>query len=79
MTARRSIRSGSSSPSPVWTATTAARKVIARALRDAGMEVVYTGIFQSPESIANDGRSKRTRRCSASRASPAHTSSTPRT
>jgi methylmalonyl-CoA mutase C-terminal domain/subunit len=26
-------------------------KVIARALRDAGMEVVYTGIFQSPESI----------------------------
>jgi methylmalonyl-CoA mutase C-terminal domain/subunit len=27
-------------------------KVIARALRDAGMEVVYTGIFQSVESIA---------------------------
>jgi methylmalonyl-CoA mutase C-terminal domain/subunit len=26
-------------------------KVIARSLRDAGMEVVYTGIFQSPESI----------------------------
>lgn len=26
-------------------------RVIARALRDAGMEVVYTGIFQSPESI----------------------------
>ena len=26
-------------------------KVIARALRDAGMEVVYTGIFQTPESI----------------------------
>ncbi len=26
-------------------------KVIARALRDAGMEVVYTGIFQSVESI----------------------------
>lgn len=26
-------------------------KVVARALRDAGMEVVYTGIFQSPESI----------------------------
>jgi methylmalonyl-CoA mutase cobalamin-binding domain/chain len=26
-------------------------KVIARALRDAGMEVIYTGIFQSPESI----------------------------
>ena len=26
-------------------------KIIARSLRDAGMEVVYTGIFQSPESI----------------------------
>ena len=28
-------------------------KVIARALRDAGMEVVYTGIRQTPEQIAN--------------------------
>ena len=27
-------------------------KVVARALRDAGMEVVYTGIRQSPEMIA---------------------------
>ena len=26
-------------------------KVVARALRDAGMEVVYTGIFQTPEYI----------------------------
>jgi methylmalonyl-CoA mutase C-terminal domain/subunit len=26
-------------------------RIIARALRDAGMEVIYTGIFQSPESI----------------------------
>jgi len=26
-------------------------KVIARALRDAGMEVVYTGLFQTPEQI----------------------------
>ncbi|MEK6719462.1 MAG: cobalamin B12-binding domain-containing protein [Chloroflexota bacterium] len=26
-------------------------KVIARSLRDAGMEVVYTGIFQTPETI----------------------------
>lgn len=26
-------------------------KIVARALRDAGMEVVYTGIYQSPESI----------------------------
>jgi methylmalonyl-CoA mutase C-terminal domain/subunit len=27
--------------------------VIARLLRDAGMEVIYTGLFQSPESVAN--------------------------
>ena len=27
-------------------------KVLVRALRDAGMEVVYTGLFQSPEMIA---------------------------
>ena len=27
-------------------------KVIARALRDAGMEVIYSGLFQSPESTA---------------------------
>jgi methylmalonyl-CoA mutase, C-terminal domain len=26
-------------------------RVIARALRDAGMEVIYTGIFQSPDAI----------------------------
>jgi hypothetical protein len=26
-------------------------KVVARALRDSGMEVVYTGIYQAPESI----------------------------
>lgn len=28
-------------------------KVMVRALRDAGMEVVYTGLFQSPEMIAD--------------------------
>jgi len=28
-------------------------KLIARALRDAGMEVIYTGIRQTPEQIAN--------------------------
>ena len=28
-------------------------KVISRALRDAGMEVIYTGIRQTPEQIAN--------------------------
>ncbi len=27
-------------------------KVLARALRDAGMEVIYTGLFQTPESIS---------------------------
>ncbi|MBU5308166.1 cobalamin B12-binding domain-containing protein [Clostridioides mangenotii] len=26
-------------------------KVVARALRDAGMEVIYTGLFQTPEQI----------------------------
>ena len=28
-------------------------KVIARALRDAGMEVIYTGLRQTPEAIAS--------------------------
>src|SRR2546421_9535931 len=28
-------------------------KVIARALRDAGMEVIYTGLHQTPEMIVN--------------------------
>jgi methylmalonyl-CoA mutase C-terminal domain/subunit len=27
-------------------------KVVARLLRDAGMEVVYTGLFQTPETVA---------------------------
>jgi methylmalonyl-CoA mutase, C-terminal domain len=27
-------------------------KVIARALRDAGFEVIYTGLFQTPETVA---------------------------
>ncbi|MGD0055008.1 MAG: cobalamin B12-binding domain-containing protein [Acidimicrobiales bacterium] len=27
-------------------------KVVARTLRDAGMEVVYTGLFQTPETVA---------------------------
>ncbi|MGI8477305.1 MAG: cobalamin-dependent protein, partial [Thermomicrobiales bacterium] len=27
-------------------------KVMVRALRDAGMEVIYTGLFQTPEMIA---------------------------
>ena len=28
-------------------------KIIARALRDAGMEVIYTGLFQTPEMIVS--------------------------
>ncbi len=28
-------------------------KVVARLLRDAGMEVVYTGLFQTPETVAH--------------------------
>ena len=28
-------------------------KVVARALRDAGMEVIYTGLHQSPQDIVN--------------------------
>ncbi len=31
-------------------------KVIARALRDAGMEVIYTGLRQTPEMIVNAAR-----------------------
>src|ERR1700704_4426343 len=30
-------------------------KIIARALRDAGMEVIYTGLHQTPEQIAETG------------------------
>ena len=32
-------------------------KVVARALRDAGMEVIYTGIRQTPEMKTRMGRS----------------------
>ena len=31
-------------------------KVVARALRDAGMEVIYTGLRQTPEMIAEAGK-----------------------
>src|SRR3978361_1780916 len=30
-------------------------KVIARALRDAGFEVIYTGLYQSPQQVAEAG------------------------
>ena len=32
-------------------------KVVARALRDAGFEVIYTGLHQTPEMIAAAGKS----------------------
>jgi vacuolar-type H+-ATPase subunit H len=35
------------------TALSEAQKIVARALRDAGMEVIYTGLRQTPEQIAN--------------------------
>jgi len=40
-------------PSPALTGMIGAPKVIARALRDAGMEVIYTGLRQTPEMIVN--------------------------
>ena len=36
-------------------------KVIARALRDAGMEVIYTGLRQTPEMIVNAALRKMSR------------------
>ena len=38
-------------PSQAWTAHDRGAKVIARALRDSGMEVIYTGIRQTPQMI----------------------------
>ena len=52
-------------------------KVIARALRDAGYEVVYTGIRQTPEMIA-ETTLQRTLTSSAFRSSPAPTWSSSR-
>ena len=44
-------RSASSSPSPGLDGHDRGAKIIARALRDAGMEVIYTGLHQTPEQI----------------------------
>ena len=49
--ASRPVASGSSSASPASTGTTAGAKIVARALRDAGHEVIYTGLHQTPEQI----------------------------
>jgi hypothetical protein len=46
-------RSGCWPPSRVWTGTTGGIKVICAALRDAGMEVIYTGLRQTPEQIVS--------------------------
>ena len=48
-------------------------KVIARALRDAGFEVVYTGLFQTPELRSRRRRCKRTPTRSACRCCRART------
>ena len=49
-------------------------KIIARALRDAGMEVIYTGLHQTPEQISTSRPpSRRTRTPSASPSSRAPT------
>ena len=37
-------------------------KVIATALRDAGMEVIYTGLRQTPEMVVNAALTRRCRR-----------------
>ncbi len=39
-------------PSPAWTATIAAPRSWRASLRDAGFEVIYTGIRQTPQMIA---------------------------
>jgi len=47
-------------------------KIIARALRDAGCEVIYTGLHQTPEMIAEAAIQEDVTR-SVSRSSPART------
>ena len=42
-------------------------KVVARALRDAGFEVVYTGLHQTPEMIERPTPARKTSTASASR------------
>ncbi len=48
-------------------------KIIARALRDAGMEVIYTGLHQTPEQIVETVDPGGRRRRSACRSCPART------
>ena len=53
-------------------------KVIARALRDAGMEVIYTGLRQTPEQIVVRRAAGGRRRASACRSCPARTTTSRR-
>src|SRR3974390_3928469 len=53
-------------------------KVIARALRDAGMEVIYTGLRQTPEMIANAALQEDVQVIGLSILSGAHTAIVPR-
>lgn len=53
-------------------------KVIARALRDAGMEVIYTGLRQSPEMIVNAARQEDVQVIGLSILSGAHNAIVPR-
>src|SRR5512133_3893653 len=53
-------------------------KVIARALRDAGMEVIYTGLRQTPEMIVNSALQEDVRVIGLSILSGAHNAIVPR-
>lgn len=53
-------------------------KVIARALRDAGMEVIYTGLRQTPEMIVNAALQEDVRVIGLSILSGAHNTIVPR-
>ena len=53
-------------------------KVLVRALRDAGMEVIYTGLFQTPEMIAVAAEQEDVQVVSLSILSGAHMSLFPR-
>ena len=52
-------------------------KVVARALRDAGMEVIYTGVHQTPEQVVETAR-RRTPTPSASHCSQERTTTSSR-
>jgi methylmalonyl-CoA mutase C-terminal domain/subunit len=53
-------------------------KIIARALRDAGMEVIYTGLRQTPEMIVNAAMQEDVRVIGLSILSGAHNAIVPR-